>query len=97
MLARINHGNRWGLKRLGRMVNQGPETIPTSSFDANAVDRRVAVAWGLHPISDVSIEFEDCYEDVVSYVRGLPPEWAEGEWQWRGRAMTLSKWFALAA
>lgn len=96
MLAHINHWNRWGLNRLRQMVKHGPETISTPSFDADAVNRHVAEAWGLHPVKDVLMEFENCYEDVLSYVRALPPEWTEEEWQLRRRPMTLSKWFAFA-
>jgi hypothetical protein len=97
MLAHVSHWNRWGLNRLGQMVKYGPETISSPSFDADEVNRRLAEAWGLHPVKDVLMEFENCYEDVVSYVRGLPPEWTEGEWQLRGKPMTLKKWFAFAA
>jgi len=96
MLAHINHWNRWGLNRLRQMVKHGPETISSPSFDADEVNRCVAEAWALHPVKDVLMEFENCYEDVVSYIRGLPPEWTEGEWQLRGKPMTLRKWFAFA-
>lgn len=94
MLAHINHWNRWGLNRLRQMVKHGPETISSPSFDADEVNRRVAEAWALHPVKDVLMEFENCYEDVVSYVRALPPDWTEGEWLLRGKPMTLRKWFA---
>jgi hypothetical protein len=96
MLAHINHWNRWGLNRLRQMVKHGPETISSPSFDADEVNRHVAEACGLHQVKDVLVEFENCYEDVVSYVRALPPEWTEGEWQLRGKPMTLRKWFAFA-
>ncbi|MDH4209190.1 MAG: DinB family protein [Anaerolineae bacterium] len=96
MLAHISHWNRWGLNRLRQMVKYGPETISSPSFDAEEINRHVAEAWGLHPVKDVLMEFENCYEDVVSYVHALPAEWTEGEWQLRGKAMTLKKWFAFA-
>jgi hypothetical protein len=79
MLAYINHWNRWGLNRLRQMVKYGPETISPPSFDADEVNRRLAEAWALHLVKDVLMGFENCYEDVVSYVRALPPEWTEGE------------------
>jgi hypothetical protein len=61
------------------MIKYGADTVSSASFDADAVNRCVAEAWGLHPVKDVLIEFESCYEDMVSYVRALPPERTEGE------------------
>jgi hypothetical protein len=40
---------------------------------------------------------ESTLKDEVSCVRALPSEWTEGEWQLRGKPMTLWKWFAFAA
>jgi hypothetical protein len=97
MLAHINHWNRWGLNRMRQIVKHGPETIPSISFDADAVNQRVGAAWALHPVKDVLIELENCYEDVVSFIRSLPEEWAEGEWVLRGKPMSLAKWFAFAS
>ena len=93
VLAHINHWNRWGLNRLRQIVKHGAESVPDPSFDAEALNRQVVEAWALHPVKDVLIEFENCYEDVVTYVQSLPPEWTEEEWQYRGKPMTLSKWF----
>jgi uncharacterized damage-inducible protein DinB len=96
MLAHISHWNHWGLNRLRQIVKHGADTIPPVSFDADAVNQRVAEAWALHPVKDVLIEFENSHEDVVAYIESLPPEWTEEEWEHRGRRMTLSKWFAFA-
>jgi uncharacterized damage-inducible protein DinB len=97
MLAHISHWNRWGLNRLRYIIRHGEGTEPPSAIDADTVNQRIAEAWALHPMKDVLAEFECCYEDVVTFIRSLPPEWAARTWQYGGEPMTLPRWFGFAA
>lgn len=97
MLAHINHWNRWGLNRLRHIVKHGEETRLTSVLDPDAINRLISEAWALHPVGDVLIEFENSYEDLIDFIRSLPPRWTEEAWEYRGKPMTLGQWFGFAA
>ena len=97
MLARINHWNRWGQNRLRHIVKHGEETRPAPASIADAVNRLVAEAWALCPLKHVLIGFKNCYEDVVAFIRSLPPGWTEGVWQYGGKKLEPMVWLCRGA
>jgi uncharacterized damage-inducible protein DinB len=97
MLAHINHWNRWGLNRIRHKIEHGEEVRQSGAIHADEVNRLIAEAWDLHPVQDVLMEFQNCYEDVVTFIRSLPPEWTEETWQYHDRPMTLQQWFGFPA
>lgn len=97
VLAHINHWNRWGLNRIRHKIARGEEIRPGGAIDPDEVNRLITEAWALHPVHDVLMEFENCYEDMVAFIESLPAEWTEETWEYRGRPMTLHQWFGFGA
>jgi DinB superfamily len=97
LFAHVNHWNRWGYNRMRYVMKHGDWPPRGPGIDTGAANRRVVDARALHPVGDVLAEFEIYHDDVIAFLRSLPPEWAERSFEFGGRQTNLKAWFSYPA